>query len=85
MLSVCALAVLVLRHQKFLLGLSEQFVRLPPSGKAVIATAVALATVFAQKPGDVSTDSHGFTRIGRWGVHESSRIGTSGSDDAFGV
>ena len=76
MLSVCALAALAAWQRKFLLGLSEQFVRLPPSAKAVIATAVALATVFAQKPGDVSTDSHGLTRIGggvATNLHESAR------------
>ena len=59
----CALAALAAWQRKFLLGLSEGFVRLPPSGKAVLVTAVVVATVFAQKPGNVSTDSHGLTRI----------------------
>ncbi len=54
----CALAALMLRQRKFLLGLSERFVRLPPSAKAVIVTAVVVATVFAQKPGNVATNLH---------------------------
>ena len=63
MLGVCVLAALVLWQRRFLLGLSERFVRLPPSTKAVIVTAVVVATVFAQKPANVSTDFtdlHGF-------------------------
>ncbi len=76
MLSVCALAALAAWQRKFLLGLSEQFVRLPPSGKAVIATAAALATVFAQKPGDVSTDFtdlHGLEDGASTNLRESAR------------
>ena len=60
---VCALAALAVWQRKFLLGLSEQLIRLPPSGKAVLATAVVVATVFAQKPANVSTDTHGLARI----------------------
>ena len=59
----CALAALALWQRRFLLGCLERFVRLPPSSKAVIVTAVVIATVFAQKPANVATDSHGFTRI----------------------
>ncbi len=54
----CALTALMLRQRKFLLGLSERFVKLPPSTKAVIVTAVVVATVFAQKPVNVSTNQH---------------------------
>ena len=35
---------------------SEQFIKLPPSAKAVLAAAVVVATVFAQKPMNVSTN-----------------------------
>ena len=59
----CALAALVVRQRKFLLGLSEQFVKMPPSTKAVIVTAVVIATVFAQKPGNVATNQHESARI----------------------
>ena len=59
----CLAAAAAVCARKFLLGLSEQFIKLPPSTKAVIVTAVVVATVFAQKPGNVTTDSHGFTRI----------------------
>ena len=55
---VCALAALAVWQRKFLLGLSEQLIRLPPSGKAVIVTAVVVATVFAQKPTNASTNQH---------------------------
>ena len=56
LLNVCVLAALVVRHQEFLLGFLERFIRLPPSGKAVLATAVVVATVFAQKPTNESTN-----------------------------
>ena len=87
----CALAMLAIRQRTFLLGLTERFVRLPPSSKAVIVTAVVIATVFAQKPTNVSTNqpesaqvetahtearSHGEGE--EWGAtnqHESARIG----------
>ena len=59
----CALAALAAWQRKFLLGLSEGFVRLPPSGKAVLVTAVVVATVFAQKPGNVATNQHESARI----------------------
>ena len=59
----CALAALVVRQRKFLLGLSEGFVKMPPSTKAVIVTAVVIATVFAQKPGNVATNQHESARI----------------------
>ena len=52
----CVLAALVVRQRKFLMGLSEEFIKLPPSAKAVLATAVVVATVFAQKPTNVSTN-----------------------------
>ena len=54
----CVLVALVLRHKKFLLGLLEQFIRLPPSAKAVLVMAVVVATVFAQKPTSVSANQH---------------------------
>ncbi len=60
---VCVLAALVVRHQKFLLGFLERFIKLPPSAKTVIVTAVVVATVFAQKPGNVTTDSHGLAQV----------------------
>ena len=61
--SVCALAALAVWQRKFLLGLSERFFKLPPSSKAVIVTAVVIATVFAQKPTNVSTNQHESARI----------------------
>ena len=59
----CAFAAFVVQQRMFLLGISEQFIRLPPSGKAVLAAAVVVATVFAQKPANVTTDSHGLAQI----------------------
>ena len=59
----CALVALVVRQRKFLLGISEQFARLPPSTKAVIVTAVVFATVFAQKPTNVPTNQHESARV----------------------
>ena len=50
---VVAVAV---RTRHFLRELSEQLIRLPPSGKAVLAAAVVVATVFAQKPTNASTN-----------------------------
>ena len=58
LLNVCVLAALVVRHQEFLLGFLERFIRLPPSGKAVLVAAVVVATVFAQKPANVLTNQH---------------------------
>ena len=52
----CALAALAIWQRRFLLGLLERFVRLPPSTKAVLVTAVVVATVFAQRPANVATD-----------------------------
>ena len=59
----CLAAAGVLRTRKFLLGLSERFARLPSFSKAVIVTAVVVATVFAQKPGNVATNQHESARI----------------------
>ena len=59
----CVLAALVVRQRKFLMGLSEEFIKLPPSAKAVLATAVVVATVFAQKPTNVSTNQHESARV----------------------
>ncbi len=59
----CLAAAGVLRMRKFLLGLSERFARLPSFSKAVIVTAVVVATVFAQKPGNVATNQHESARI----------------------
>ena len=59
----CALAALAAWQGKFLLGLSERFVKLPPSTKAVIVTAVVIATVSAQKPENVATNLHESARI----------------------
>ena len=52
----CLAVAVAVRARKFLHELSEQFIRLPPSGKAVIAAAVVVATVFAQKPTNASTN-----------------------------
>ena len=71
-----ALAALVVWQRWLLLELSERFVKLPPSTKAVIVTAVALATVFAQKDVNVSTDytdSHGSGAGVSANRHESAR------------
>ena len=58
LLNVCVLAALVVRHQEFLLGFLERFIRLPPTSKAVLVAAVVVATVFAQKPTNESTNQH---------------------------
>ena len=58
----CLAAAVAVRARKFLRELSEQFIRLPPSGKAVLAATVVVATVFAQKPTNVSTNQHESTR-----------------------
>ena len=58
----CLAAAVAVRARKFLRELSEQFIRLPPSGKAVLAAAVVVATVFAQKPTNVSTNQHESTQ-----------------------
>ena len=52
----CLAVAVAVWARKFLRELSEQFIRLPPSGKAVLAAAVVVATVFAQKPTNVSTN-----------------------------
>ena len=52
----CLAVAVAVRARHFLHELSEQFISLPPSGKAVIAAAVVVATVFAQKPTSASTN-----------------------------
>ena len=52
----CLAVAVAVRTRHFLHELSEQFIRLPPSGKAVFVAAVVVATVFAQKPTNVSTN-----------------------------
>ncbi len=59
----CLAAATAVCARKFLLGLLEQFVRLPPSSKADLVTAVVVATVFAQKPANVATNLHESARI----------------------
>ena len=54
----CLAVAVAVRTRHFLHELSEQFIRLPPSGKAVFVAAVVVATVFAQKPTNVSTNQH---------------------------
>ena len=54
----CLTVAVAVRTRHFLRELSEQFISLPPSAKAVLATAVVVATVFAQKPTNVSTNQH---------------------------
>ena len=54
----CLAVAVAVWARHFLRELSEQFIRLPPSAKAVLAAAVVVATVFAQKPGNVSTNQH---------------------------
>ena len=54
----CLVVAVAVRARHFLRELSEQFIRLPPSGKAVLVAAVVVATVFAQKPTSVSTNQH---------------------------
>ena len=52
----CLTVAIAVWARHFLRELSEPFIRLPPSGKAVLATAVVVATVFAQKPTNASTN-----------------------------
>ena len=52
----CLAVAVAVWARHFLRELSEQFIRLPPSAKAVLAAAVVVATVFAQKPMNVSTN-----------------------------
>ena len=59
----CFAAATAVCARKFLLGLLGQFIRLPPATKAVIVTAVVVATVFAQKPTNVATNLHESARI----------------------
>ena len=59
----CLAAAAAVCAREFLFGLSERFVKLPPSTKAVIVTAIIVATVFAQKPANVSTNQHESARI----------------------
>ena len=54
----CLAVAVAVRARHFLRELSEQFICLPPMSKAVLAAAVVVATVFAQKPTNVSTNQH---------------------------
>ena len=54
----CLAVALAVRARHFLRELSEPFIRLPPTSKAVLVAAVVVATVFAQKPANVSTNQH---------------------------
>ena len=59
----CLAVAVAVWARKFLREVSEQFIRLSPSAKAVLAAAVVVATVFAQKPTNVSTNQHESARI----------------------
>ena len=54
----CLAVAVAVRTRKFLRELSEQFIRLPPTSKAILVAAVVVATVFAQKPTSASTNQH---------------------------
>ena len=53
----CLAVAVAVWARHFLRELSEQFICLPPMSKAVLAAAVVVATVFAQKPTNVATNS----------------------------
>ncbi len=90
LVSGCLAVAVAVRARHFLHELSEQFISLPPSAKAVLATAVVVATVFAQKPMNASTNQHESAQVEtthtearshgegeEWGAtnqHESARI-----------
>ena len=59
----CLTVAVAVRARHFLREVSEQFIRLPPSGKAVLAAAVVVATVFAQKPTSVSANQPESARV----------------------
>ena len=61
--SGCLTVAVAVWARHFLRKLSEQFIRLPPSAKAVLAAAVVVATVFAQKPMNVSTNLYESAKI----------------------
>ena len=69
----CLTVAVAVWARHFLRELSEQFIRLPPSGKAVLATAVVVATVFAQKPTNASTNQHESAQVET--AHTESRRG----------
>ena len=52
----CLAVAVAVRARHFLHELSEQFISLPPTSKAVLVAAIVVATVFAQKPTNVSTN-----------------------------
>ena len=52
----CLVVAVAVWARHFLRKLPEQFIRLPPSSKAMLVAAVVVATVFAQKPTSVSTN-----------------------------
>ena len=86
----CLAVAVAVWARHFLHEVSEQFIKLPPSAKAVLATAVVVATVFAQKPTNASTNQHESAQVEtthtearshgegeEWGAtnqHESARI-----------
>lgn len=49
--TLCFVAYLILRFSRQIRGLSDAFIRLPSSQKAVLIVSVCIATVSAQKPG----------------------------------
>ena len=59
----CLAVAVAVWARHFLRELSEQFICLPPMSKAVLAAAVVVATVFAQKPMNVSTNLHESAKI----------------------
>ena len=54
----CLAVAVAVRARHFLRELSEQFISLPPTSKAVLVAAIVVATVFAQKPTNESTNQH---------------------------
>ena len=52
----CLAVAVAVWARHFLRELSEQFIRLPPTSKAVLVAAIVVATVFAQKPTSASTN-----------------------------
>ena len=61
--SGCLTVAVAVRARHFLREVSEQFIRLPSTSKAVLVAAVVVATVFAQKPTSVSANQPESARV----------------------
>ena len=59
----CLTVAVAVRARHFLREVSEQFIRLPSTSKAVLVAAVVVATVFAQKPTSVSANQPESARV----------------------